>query len=192
MNQKLLSYDLITHKIILIDERKKEEYMSNILEELQHSIINYATQKLSEQEMYLFNFPDSTILKEDKNIFFTTVHKLIEEIKKCSDYSHIQKIPLKLEDAEKGQLDLNYQEICGFVNVIIYIIENMPKKKKETKIHEFSFKGELPAMKFEIKNIKYTTIIEKLKSIKNLNICLSNKDCKEIMKEKKRINLGVI
>ena len=68
----------------------------------------------------------------------------------------------------------------------------MPRKHRESKIHNFAFKGELPAMKFEIKNVKYTTIIEKIKSIKNLNICLSNKDCKEVMKEKVMVNIGVI
>ena len=192
MNQKLLSYDLITQKVILMDEEKKEEYMSNVLEELQYSIVNYATQKLSEQEIYLLNFPDSSILQEDKSVFYSTIHKLIEELKKSNDYSYIQNCTLKLKDAEKGQLDLNYSEICGFVNFIIYIIDNMPRKHRESKIHNFAFKGELPAMKFEIKNVKYTTIIEKLKSIKNLNICLSNKDCKEVMKEKVMVNIGVI
>ena len=192
MKQKLLSYDLITKKIIQIDEEKKEEYMSNVLEELQLSIVNYATQKLSEQEIYLFNFPESSILQEDKSIFYSTVHKLIEEIKKSSDYSYIQNFIPKLKDSEKGQLELNYSEICGFVNFIVYIIENMPRKHRETKIHDFSFKGEFPAMKFEIKNLKYSTLIEKVKNIKNLYICLSNKDCKEVMKEKIRINIGVI
>ena len=127
--------------------------MSNVLEELQLSIVNYATQKLSEQEIYLFNFPESSILQEVKSIFYSTVHKLIEEIKKRSDYSYIQNFIPKLKDSEKGQLELNYSEICGFVNFIVYIIENMPRKHRETKIHDFSFKGEFPAMKF-INNIK--------------------------------------
>ena len=64
MNQKILTYDLITKKIILIDEKQKEEYMTSVLDELQHSIVNYVTQKLSDQEIYLFNFPDLTMYQK--------------------------------------------------------------------------------------------------------------------------------
>ena len=196
MNLNFLSYDLKNKNIILLNNKEKEGYMINLLEELQSSIVNYVTQKLSEQEIFLFNFPESQIMYKDRNLFYSIIHKLIEDLKKNKeDFLNFQKKTVIFQGCEKGELELNYQEICGLVNFIINIIEKLPKKIKEEAIHKFSYLGEMPTIAdFEINDIKLYILIEKLKNIKTLKICLSNKDCysKSEIKNSEVIDLKVI
>ena len=126
MKQKFLNYDLNTQKI---SESDKENYMQNVLEDLQSSIINYVTNKLSEQEIFLFNFPESSELIREEKLFFITINKLVDEIKKSNSYYYIQNCSPKFKGADKGELEIDYQEICALVNYIIYIVINLPKKK---------------------------------------------------------------
>jgi len=193
MSQKIISYDLKTKNFALLNEKDKKEYIDNILAELQNSIINYVTQKLSEQEIYLFNFPESNALLNNKNLFYTTIKKLIEDIKNSENYSYVQYHIPKFKDKDKGELELGYEEICGIVNFIIFIFDNSKKDKKDV-LYNFSIDGILPHIQFEIKKIQFSKLIEDANFIKKINICLSNKNCKNVaeMKEKYVIDIKVI
>ena len=98
MESKFISYDINTQKIIKLEN---ERYMQSVLEDLQSSIVNYVTKKLSEQEIFLFNFPESTLLLNNNNLFYDTVQKLVNEIKKSKIYSHIQNKSIKFKGAEE-------------------------------------------------------------------------------------------
>ena len=193
MNNKILAYDIKIGKIIFLNEKDKELYIQHVLEDLQSSTVNYVTQRLSEQELYLFNIPESYDLSNDKSLFYNKISKLIEEIKKSQDYSYIQQNIISLKYIEKEELELNYPIMCGIVNFIIYIFDNLPKKKREDILHAFSYKGILPKnMKFEINNIRLATLIEKTYNIKTLSICLSNKKCQNAQTDKLMIDLKVV
>ena len=176
MNQKIISYDVITQNITILNDKQKEELMHNVLEELESSIINYVSQKLSEQEMYLFNFPESNFLEYDQKLFFSTLQKLIENIKKSKNYSYVKYNSISFKDSDKGELELNYQEICGITNFIIAIFDNLPKKKNYTYIYDFAFNGVIPNMKLKLKEVSLSDLTRKAFNIKKLNICLSNKN----------------
>ena len=150
--------------------------MHTVLEKLESSIINYVSQKLSEQEMYLFNFPESNFLEYDQKLFFSTLQKLIENIKKSKNYSYVKYNSISFKDSDKGELELNYQEICGITNFIIAIFDNLPKKKNYTYIYDFAFNGVIPNMKLKLKEVSLSDLTRKAFNIKKLNICLSNKN----------------
>ena len=190
MNQKIISYDLETQNIALLDDKYKKENLNNILAELQNSIINYVDKKLSEQETYLFNFPESNSLLKDKNLFYTTIKKLIEDIKEDDNYNYVQYHIPTFKDKDKGELELGYEEICGMVNFIIYIFDNIKKDKKDV-LYNFSFNGVLPNMQFEIRNLKYSKLIENANFIQKMNICLSNKNYKNIEQMKKKLVIDI-
>lgn len=116
MSQKYIHYDLKTKKIVLLDNKMIEKY-SNIDNK---KIADYYTLNLIEQEYFLFNFPLSKIMKEDKNKFFTTIQDLIVEIK---NDQYVEKQIISFKDTENGILNLNYEGICGFANFIIAIFE---------------------------------------------------------------------
>ena len=193
MNNKILAYDIKTEKIIFLNEKEKELYIQHVLEDLQSSTVNYVTQRLSEQEIYLFNIPESYNLSTDKMLFYTKISKLIEDIKKSQDYSYVQENIIALKYIEKDELELNYPIMCGIVNFIIYIFDNLPRKKRETILHDFSYKGVLPRnMNCQINNINLVTLIQKASSIKTLNICLSNKKCQNAKVDNLKIDLKVV
>ena len=129
MNNKILAYDLKIGKIIFLNEKDKELYIQHVLEDLQSSTVNYVTQRLSEQELYLFNIPESYDLSNDKSLFYNKISKLIEEIKKSQDYSYIQQNIISLKYIEKEELELNYPIMCGIVNFIYLIIYQRKKGK---------------------------------------------------------------
>ena len=193
MNNKVLAYDIKTEKIIFLNEKEKELYIQHVLEDLQSSTVNYVTQRLSEQEIYLFNIPESYNLSTDKMLFYTKISKLIEDIKKSQDYSYVQENIIALKYIEKDELELNYPIMCGIVNFIIYIFDNLPRKKREAILHDFSYKGALPRnMNCQINNINLVTLIQKASSIKTLNICLSNKKCQNAKVDNLKIDLKVV
>ena len=157
MESKFITYDLNTQKI---RKSENEKYIQNILEELEASIINYVTNKLSEQEIFLFGFPETNILQNDKKLFFITVNKLVEDILKSNSYNYIQNCSPKFKGDDRGELELDYQEICGLVNYIIYIIVNLQKKNNVSVIHDFCFNSLLPKIDFSLKKVKLSTLMD--------------------------------
>ena len=178
MESKMIVYDLKSQNIISLTNEQKRNYFSIVLNQLQKTVANYFNQNLSDQETFLFNFPESNKLSKDKNLFYSTIKKLIEEIKNSKYYEYTESQQAKLE-IEKGRLKLNYEEICGLVNFIILIINHI-KKKKEEQIYKFSFSSELPDVKnIEIKKIKLPKLVEKTNFVKILDVCLSDTEKKE-------------
>ena len=194
MNKNQVLYDVNSQSIIILNDKKKEEFIQNVLEELESSIINYVSQKLSEQEMHLFNFPESNFLENDKKLFYLTIQKLIDDIKKNKNYQYVKGNPILFKDSDKGQLELNYQEICGVVNYIISIFDNLPKKKNYVYLYDFAFNGVIPNMKINLKEVSLSDLTRKAFNIKKLDICLSNKNYKNIkdIKKKSLIDIKVI
>ena len=129
MESNMIVYDLKTQNIISLTNEEKKNCFKIVLNDLQKTVANYFSQHLSEQEMFLFNFPEYNKLSKDKNLFHSTIKKLIEEIKNSRYYEYIENQQAKLE-IENGRLKLNYEEICGLVNFIISIFHHTKKKRK--------------------------------------------------------------
>ena len=189
---KMISYDSKTQNIIILTNEEKENYYKSVLQDLQITIAKYFTQKLSEQETFLFNFPESEKLVKDKSLFYNAVHKLIIDIKKNEKYIVLKNQSLKF-NITNGELKINYEEICGITNYIIAIIDNL-KKKKEEIIYNFSFNSIIPNIDIKVKDIKLSKLKEKSSFVKKINVCLSNKNIRNAseIKEKNIIDINVI
>ena len=190
MSQSFISYDINTQNVNILIDEIKTEIMKKVLDEFNKRVADYYTLNLVEQETFLFNFQKGNKKKNDKKLFYIIIHELILEIKKDS---YVGKQIITLEDTVNGVLKLDYDNICGFVNYMIYIIEQI-KKKKEEVIYDFSFKDVMPKINVVLNKIKLSKLIDKSNFIKALKICLSNENSKNIIdiKVKCNININVI
>ena len=191
MNSKMISYDIITQNVIILTNEEKDIFMRKVLEELNFAVANYFTQKLSEQETYLFNFPQSDQLSKDKNLFYATIHRFIGDIKKSNIYSTIKTQNIKIKITNDGEFKINYEDICSFVNFIIEIISEIPKKKREKMVYDFSFNSVLPGVKVEINGQKLSKVIENASFVKKITVCLSNEKSKNILEIKNKCNIDI-
>ena len=191
MNSKMISYDIITQNVIILTNEEKDIFMRKVLEELNFAVANYFTQKLSEQETYLFNFPQSDQLSKDKNLFYATIHRFIGDIKKSNIYSTIKTQNIKIKITNDGEFKINYEDICSFVNFIIEIINEIPKKKREKMVYDFSFNSVLPGVKVEINGQKLSKVIENASFVKKITVCLSNEKSKNISEIKNKCNIDI-
>ena len=188
----MISYDIITQNVIILTNEEKDIFMRKVLEELNFAVANYFTQKLSEQETYLFNFPQSDQLSKDKNLFYATIHRFIGDIKKSNIYSTIKTQNIKIKITNDGEFKINYEDICSFVNFIIEIINEIPKKKREKMVYDFSFNSVLPpGVKVEINGQKLSKVIENASFVKKITVCLSNKKSKNILEIKNKCNIDI-
>ena len=190
---KMISYDSKTQNIVILTKEEKENYYKSVLQDLQITLAKYFTQKLSEQETFLFNFPESDKLVKEKSLFYNAVHKLIIDIKKNEKYIALKNHSLKF-NITNGELKINYEEICGITNYIIAIIDNLSKKKKEEVIYNFSFNSIMPKIDIKIKDIKLSKLMEKSNFVKKINVCLSNKNARNTseIKEKNNLDINII
>jgi len=188
MEEKLISYDVISQSIKQLEEDQKNKLWMDLIEELQISVVNYATQKLSEQEAILFNFPESSFLSGDKNLLNKTVFNLVEEVKRSNNYlSYIAKQTIDFKLINKNEVLINYRQICAITNIIIFILESYHKKKDI--IFKFYHNGILPPkLDFIINNMKFSSFINIAKEIKLIKFCLSNKNYNSNYEEKKEQN----
>ena len=171
MNQHILFYNLKQKKVELLSDRDKKTYIANIQDDIERYVVNYIEYKLSEQETFLFEYSEEKILK-DKKLFYELVQRLIDEIKKGGKYLYIISKEIKFiqteEKEEKIEMDLDYDEICGIVNLIIYIFENLNKKKREESLYRFAFKGIIPDNIVDFKGVKVLKIVTKLSLVKKI------------------------
>ena len=190
MNSKYISYDYNPPYISLLKENEIKSKSDNAFQELQQNVIDYTTQKLSEQETSLFNLPDLKDKEKDKNVFFKTIEKFIDDIKKDSNYSYVKSKSINLKEIKNEEMNISYNDMCGLVNVIIYIFENMERKKKADSFVRFYCCSVIPPMKKNDPNISQIMQIEKaFRSIKKIIVCLSNE---KRIKEKFTIDIKII
>ena len=191
-NSKMISYDIITQNVIILTNEEKEIFNKKVVEELNFAVANYFTQKLSEQETFLFNFPESDQFSKDKSLFYTTIHKFISDIKKSNIFPFIKSQIIKIKITNDGEYKINYEDICSFVNFIIEIIHEIPKKKREKMVYDFSFNSVLPPnIKVEINGQKLSKIIENASFVKKITFCLSNEKSKNILEIKDKCNIDI-
>ena len=191
-NSKMISYDIITQNVIILTNEEKEIFNKKVVEELNFAVANYFTQKLSEQETFLFNFPESDQFSKDKSLFYTTIHKFISDIKKSNIFPFIKSQNIKIKITNDGEYKINYEDICSFVNCIIEIIHEIPKKKREKMVYDFSFNSVLPPnIKVEINGQKLSKIIENASFVKKITFCLSNEKSKNILEIKDKCNIDI-
>ena len=190
MNSNYISYDYNPPYISLLKENEIKSKSDNAFQELQQNVIDYTTQKLSEQETSLFNLPDLKDKEKDKNVFFKTIEKFIDDIKKDSNYSYVKSKSINLKEIKNEEMNISYNDMCGLVNVIIYIFENMERKKKADSFVRFYCCSVIPPMKKNDPNISQIMQIEKaFRSIKKIIVCLSNE---KRIKEKFTIDIKII
>ena len=191
MNSKMISYDIITQKVIILKNEEKEIFFKKVLEELNFAVANYFTQKLSEQESFLFNFPESDQLSKDKSLFNSTINRFISDIKKSNIYLNLKNKNIKIKIGNDGEFKINYEDICSFVNFIIEIIHEIPKKKREKLVYDFSFTSVLPNIKVEINGQKLSKVVENASFVKKLTVCLSNEKSKNILEIKNKCDIDI-
>ena len=191
MNSNYISYDYNPPYISLLKENEIKSKEINAFQELQQNVVDYTTQKLSEQETLFFNLPDFKDKEKDKNGFLKTIEKFIDDIKKDSNYSYVKsKGTNNFKDSKNEEMKITYNEMCGLVNVVIYIFENMEKKKKAELFTRFYCDSFIPPMKKNDPNISSIMQLQKACiSIKKIIVCLSNE---KKTKEKHAIDIKVI
>ena len=190
MNSNYISYDYNPPYISLLNENEIKTKCNNVFEELQQNVVDYTTQKLSEQEPILFNLPDLKDKEKDKNVFLKAIEKFIDDIKRDNNYSYVKSKSINLKELKNEEMNISYNEMCGLVNVIIYIFENMERKKKADSFIRFYCCSVMPTMKKNDPNISQIMQIEKaFRSIKKLIVCLSNE---KRTKEKYTIDTKII
>lgn len=174
-------YDVKTKNVKILNQNGKKAIYKSILDDLQKAISNYYDKEinLSEQETFLFNFQESSKLSSDKSLFYSTMHNLIEDIKKSKSYSYSSVQSINIEIL-KGELKLNYEGICGITNFIIAVLfkelSKNGKSKREKMLFEFTYRNKVPAFKTELKKLTLSQLITRYENVKNINIALSNKD----------------
>lgn len=190
MNSNYISYDYNPPYISLLNENEIKTKCNNVFEELQQNVVDYTTQKLSDQEPILFNLPDLKDKEKDKNGFLKAIEKFIDDIKRDNNYSYVKSKSINLKELKNEEMNISYNEMCGLVNVIIYIFENMERKKKADSFIRFYCCSVMPTMKKNDPNISQIMQIEKaFRSIKKLIVCLSNE---KRTKEKYTIDTKII
>ena len=192
--QYYITYDFKTKGISLLSQEQQNFYLSSLKNQLNISINDYNSKKLNEQDTILFDFNEELFNNtENKNILVPTIQKLIETIEQSDNYNFVKNQKITLKDTNQGIYNVNYKEICAIVNYIIGILKSIPKKHKEKIYKILYFEGEIPEVKLEINGIKLQKVKINTDSIKQMNICISEKNYNILeMKTRNEINLNVI
>ena len=192
--QYYITYDFKTKGISLLSQEQQNFYLSSLKNQLNISINDYNSKKLYEQDTILFDFNEELFNNtENKNILVPTIQKLIETIEQSDNYNFVKNQKITLKDTNQGIYNVNYKEICAIVNYIIGILKLIPKKHKEKIYKILYFEGEIPEVKLEINGIKLQKVKINTDSIKQMNICISEKNYNILeMKTRNEINLNVI
>ena len=192
--QYYITYDFKTKGISLLSQEQQNFYLSSLKNQLNISINDYNSKKLYEQDTILFDFNEELFNNtENKNILVPTIQKLIETIEQSDNYNFVKNQKITLKDTNQGIYNVNYKEICAIVNYIIGILKSIPKKHKEKIYKILYFEGEIPEVKLEINGIKLQKVKINTDSIKQMNICISEKNYNILeMKTRNEINLNVI
>ena len=192
-----ISYDFKSKGISLLSKEQENFYITNIKNHLNNSIKGYDSQKLYEQDIILFGFNEELFnnkeSKENKNILVPTLQKLLETIEQNENYDFVKRQKIIIKDMATGVYNVSYKEICAVVNFIIAILKTTPKKKREKIYNKLYFEGEIPDTNLEIHGIKLQKVKINLESIKQMNICISEKNLNILeMKTRFEINIFVI
>ena len=176
-NYNFINYDFNTKGVSLLSQEKQNFYISSIKNQLINTINDYISKKLNEQDIFLFGFNEDTLLnKDNKKNFVAIIQKLIETIEESENYNFIQNQRFNFHDVNQGIYNMTYNEICAFANYIIIILKSVPKKKREKIYDLFYSEGKIPDSKLELDGIKIQKIMTSTDSIKQINICISEKD----------------
>ena len=192
-----ITYDFKNKGISKLSQEQQNFYISSIQNHLNNSINDYESKKLYEQDNILFGFNEDYFQekenKENKNYLVSNIQKLIETIEQNENYEYVKKQKIIFKDMDNGIYNISYKEICAIVNFLINIIKSKSKKKKEKIYHKLYFENEIPDINLEINGVKLQKLKINADSIKQLNICISEKNINIVeMKERKEINLHVI
>ena len=196
-NNYFINYDFKSEGISLLSQEQQNFYISSIKNHLNNTINDYSSKKLNEQDNILLGINEDTLLnnKNQKN-FVSHIQKLIETIEESDNYNYIKNQNLELNETNQGIYNMTYKEICAFANYIIIISKSLSKKKRE-KLYNFLFSEEQNTFdKKELKELdssKLEKMIIVTNLIKQINICISEKNV-NILEKKQRneINLFAI
>ena len=176
-----ISYDFKSRSISKISKEKKDFYIQCIKNHLNYSIDEYKLRDLTHMDETLFAFSEESLKQENKNFLVITLTNLIEMIEESDNYDYLKKQEIKLNDIDKGNgiFNISYKEICEIVNFIVGVLKKkiQSKKTKEKIYSSFYFDGELPPDLDFLKEerAKLKQLKNQLDSVKQINICISNK-----------------
>ena len=158
----------------------KQAKWSSIKQELEKLIENYKKYDYFNQEAVLFDIIDKPFPNMSNNHFLKIIKKLIDKIKEEIKEYNLKPEPISFNSSESGMFNITFKNIFSFVNIIIYIIDNITSKGKLYDIiYDFSFKGVMPKFKdSSISNQQLSNLLLKLNSIQTIkiNIYKENED----------------
>ena len=175
-----ISYDFKSRSISKISKEKKDFYIQCIKNHLNYSLDEYKLRDLTHMDETLFAFSEESLKQENKNFLVITLTNLIEMIEESDNYDYLKTQKIKLNDIEKGKgiFNISYKEICVIVNFIISLLKTKisSKKQKEKFYSSFYFGGEVPNYDVEVGGITLKQLKNQLDSVKQINICISDKN----------------
>jgi len=151
----------------------KESQLKKLKNRLQNILQEYKENDLGHQEMKIFNFIEQNIEEMPSSYLYKIVKKFMDKIKDEMKDNKVKAGHIAFHK-DKSQFDLNFGHIFSLVNIIIYILENISSKGKTSDIiKDFIDKGIIPTFK-DNKTVdqQFMKIINILKNVKTLNICL--------------------
>jgi hypothetical protein len=175
IDSNFISYDFKTRSLSQLSKEKQSFYINCIKNHLSYSIKDYNLNYLSEQDTTLFAFSEESFTPENKSFLVLTLLNMMEIISDNDNYSYVKKQKIILNNMDKGIYNISYKEICAIVNYIISILKSVPKKKREKIFYQIYFEGEIPDINLEIYGVKLQKVKVSFDSVKEINICISNK-----------------
>ena len=151
----------------------KESQLKKIKNKLQSILGDYKIYDLGHQEMKLFNFIEQNFEEMPSNYLYKIVKKFIDKIIDEMKENKIKAGHI-IFPKDKSEFNLNFSHILSLVNIIIYILNNISSKGKTSDIiKDFIDKGQIPTFKNNKSyDDSFMKIINILKNVKTLNICL--------------------
>ena len=193
IDSNFISYDFKTRSLSQLSKEKQSFYINCIKNHLSYSIKDYNLNYLSEQDTTLFAFSEESFTPENKSFLVLTLLNMMEIISDNDNYSYVKKQKIILNNMDKGIYNISYKEICAIVNYIISILKSVPKKKREKIFYQIYFEGEIPDINLEIYGVKLQKVKVSFDSVKEINICISNKLSNFIeVNNRSEINLFVV
>ena len=184
-----ITYDFNTKGISKLNLNQKNFYISSIINQSKKLIYDYESRNLSSQDLYIFGFSELKYESENKSTYFSYIQKIIENIENSNNYEYIKRQIVDINNMDnKGIYNISYKEICAIVNFIIYILKEILKKKKFAEA--FFIDEEIPNNKIEINGVKLKSVLLHSDSVKQINICISEKN-KNISESKTKYDINI-
>ena len=152
----------------------KQSQWSKIKSNLEKLLENYKKNDYYNQELDLFEIVDKPFSEMSHNHFFKIIKKLVDKIKEEMKESNLKIEPVNYKPADNGIFTITYKNIISLVNIIIYIMDNLPSKGKPYDIvYDFAYNANIPKFKdTSMQNQQLSKLLKQLETIQTIKISL--------------------